>query len=80
MNAPALGHDYYPTQDQVFNFKNSFIFPLQNMKSRKTNKTSMLIFCIYLLIPYLKAQNQTELGFKRKNKITYIYMELKMDY
>ncbi len=35
------------------------------MKSRKTNKTSMFLKKIYLLIPYLKAQNQTELGFKR---------------
>jgi len=66
-NAPALGHDYL-IQDQVFNFKNSFISPLQNMKSRKTNKTSMLIFCIYFLIPYSEAQNQTELGFKRRRR------------
>lgn len=37
------------------------------MKSRKTNKTSILIF-IYLLIHYSKAQNQTELGFNRTKK------------
>jgi hypothetical protein len=49
------------------------------MKSRKTNKTSMLIFKIYLLIPYSKAQNQTELGFKRKKKERK-NMELEMDY
>jgi hypothetical protein len=71
-NAPALGHDY-PTQDQVFNFKNSFISPLQNMKSRKTNKTSMLIFCIYFLIPYSEAQNQTGLVSKEEEKRTKKY-------
>ncbi len=68
------------TQDQVFNFLNSLISPLQNMKSRKTNKTSMFIFCIYLLIPYSKAQNQTELGFKRRRKKERKNVELKMDY
>jgi hypothetical protein len=68
------------TQDQVFNFLNSLISPLQNMKSRKTNKTSMFIFCIYMLIPYSKAQNQTELGFKRRRKKERKNVELKMDY
>jgi hypothetical protein len=38
------------------------------MKSRKTNKTSMSILKFSLLIPYSKAQNQTELGFNRMKK------------
>jgi hypothetical protein len=50
------------------------------MKSRKTNKTSMSIFKFSLLIPYSKAQNQTELGFKRKKREERKNMELEMDY
>ncbi len=78
-NAPALGHDY-PIQDQVFNFKNSFISPLQNMKSRKTNKTSMLIFLYLFFNSLLGSSKSNWAWFQKKKKKEWKKMELKMDY